>query len=137
MGKFISYFYLQGNSLASIRIPENSVLPVIISVLIFILLYDIKAYNKLHIQTIKFISKVSFGAYLFSYLFDKIVYSKLTFLNPKSDLYYFICVFLVTPVIFLLSVIASFFINTIYNLFSKLISKYKIKRLIRIEQLNK
>ena len=116
LNTFILYFYAQGGTLESLNISECYLFSVIISVLVFLLLYDIKCNKKFVVKTIRFLSDVSFGTYLISYCFDDYIYKSTLFL--KSNPYYFvICVLVLTPIIFILSSIASYIVSLFIKIF--------------------
>ena len=95
-------------------------IPYILSTFLFILLSRIKTDN-LQVKVKKALWKISdlvLGIYLLSYIFDVIVYQKLNaVVNVMTERlpYYFI----VVPVVFLYSTLASAVINFLANLFEK------------------
>ena len=118
LSTFLLYFYAQGKSVNSIGLTENYLLSVILSFFIFLFFYNFKCNNRLIIKTVRFFSDVSFGTYLISFCFDDYFYKYTLFL--KDNPYYFlICTFVLTPIIFILSSIASYFVS----LFVKIILK--------------
>ncbi|MCQ2514930.1 MAG: acyltransferase family protein [Ruminococcus sp.] len=98
----------------------------VVSVLSFSILLRIKTENYSdNIKLILFkISELTFGMYLISYIFDKLIYTTLyKYVGTVAERlpYYFI----VIPIIFLLSAVASFFMNILADLLIKLGSKIK------------
>ncbi len=99
----------------------------IISILAFGFLLNLNL-SKIPSKIQNFITKVSelsFGMYLFSYIVDKVVYDKLnTIVLDINDR--FIYGFLIIPLVFLLSLILSLIVNSIYSKFIhlKLESKF-------------
>ena len=109
---FILYFYLSGGIIDSLLANEYYTLSVIISILVFLLLYDIKAKGKVIPGIFSFLSKLAFGTFLISFSFDSFIYKNITFLHNKY--YYFLfCILVIPPIIFILSSICSYFINLI------------------------
>lgn len=83
-------------------------LPTLIcAVLLFILLYDIDLKNKLLRFLISSISKVSFEMYLFSYIFDNIVYHYIFKQYFQSQQQFLIYIIVTVPLVFILAYIAS------------------------------
>lgn len=128
---FVLYFYLQGSSLSTLSNLENSVFSIIISILIFILLYNIKTYSKFIFSVGSFISKVSFGAYLFSYCFDIIFYRNIPITFNTNN--YFIAVFLITPLVFLSSILSSYAVEFIISYIRRLFNFFYQRHLENVE----
>lgn len=122
LSTFSLYFYLHGNSLSTLSNPEYSSFPIIISIMIFLLLYNVKTYSKFIFTITSFISSVSFGAYLFSYCFDRIFYQSIPIVFNTNT--YFIASFLITPLIFFSSIVASHLVNILISFFSKLFNYF-------------
>lgn len=98
----------------------------LISVFIFLLLYDVDIKSAFWKSIFETISKLSLGIYLISYIFDQIVYYR--YLNirvpqiPDRFKYYFIIV----PLVFFASLFASAIIDFVYRIIGKV--KNRIKR---------
>ena len=119
------FFIAHGGSINSVLISESYTFSVIISVIIFLLLYDLECKNKYINSIISFFSKVSFGTYLISFCFDSYIYSFDFF---KTSRYYFLlCTIILTPIIFILSSIASYIVSLVVKYINKIICKIKKK----------
>lgn len=101
-----------------------SALPTVISAILFFNLLknvDLSQENIVIKKIIKQISDLSFGAYLLSFIFDKIFYPILNnhvpFVTDRLNYYP-----LVVPLIFVCSLIASYVVNILYTLLAKAIS---------------
>lgn len=73
----ITFFYCEGSKITSILEGHASVFSVIISVLLFLLLYDIDIKKKASRIIITDIAKLSFDIYLLSFITERILYEKL------------------------------------------------------------
>ena len=95
-------------------------LPVaILSVLIFLLLYDINVEGQGAKNLFKTISSLSLGTFLVSYIFDRIIYSYLNahVIDFPNRLKYYI---IATPIIFFASIALSAVIEAIYKLYLRI-----------------
>lgn len=116
------FFYSQGSSVDSIISSENSLFSIILSILVFLLLYNRKTYSKIAAGIVAFISKASFGAYLISYCYDMIFYKMLHLFSQNTSFYFFKCTFIITPLIYLCSIITSYIVNIFINIMKKIIN---------------
>lgn len=129
------YFYAQSKSVNDILICENSIFAVILAILIFLFLYNIKTYSKFLSSIVGFISKASFGGYLISYCFDMIFYRLIPIFDSSSSHYFYKCSFILTLIIFTCSVISSAFINLIIKIVGKFINYIKRNRQLKISEI--
>lgn len=128
---FVMYFYCEGNSLNDRVIIDYNFFPaVILSVLIFIYLYNIEIKGYRLKSIFKCISNVTFGMYLISFIVDKFLYSILIF-NFSNNIKYFLGVVFYTPAVFLISFVLSLIIDVIINLFTKIMINFKHKHEIK------
>ncbi|MCR5734117.1 MAG: acyltransferase family protein [Lachnospiraceae bacterium] len=96
---------------------------VICGACIFLLFYDINIENKVICGVLKFISQVSFEIYIFTGVFDVIIYSiAYRYLDKNANLFFWLF-FAFVPLNFILSVLASNLYRYIYNGIVKLIVK--------------
>ena len=99
---------------------------IIISIIVFLLLYNIECNNKIIKKIFSKISNLSLDIYLFSYIVDSIVYNKLgkKLNSPVEYLKYFI---IIVPVVFITSFILSYIKDILFNIIgilnNKLINK--------------
>lgn len=112
---FMIYFYCQGKPINDVISPDYNFIPnVLLSILLFLLLYNIDIKNKFLIKLTYLISKYSFGMYLISFIFDKLFYEviKLDFgikFKPIAGIVVY------TPIICISSFIATFVIEFIIS----------------------
>jgi surface polysaccharide O-acyltransferase-like enzyme len=124
---FVMYFYCQGNSLNQMLALDYNYLPsILLAILVFILLYDIQIKGTIIRNIFSYISKLTFGLYLFSYMYDKLVYNTIQF-NLPIHINSFLGLVFYTPIIFILSLISSMLLDLIINLVSKCINIIKKK----------
>lgn len=104
---------------------EYSSLLIVIQASLFFAFFTNLNYSKLSIKMSKMLTKISelcFGAYLLSWLFDKIFYKLLN--NAVSDMALRLNYFpLIVPTIFICSLCLSFVINIIHGLIERCINK--------------
>ena len=124
---FMMYFYCQGSSLnAMIHIDYNYFPAILLAILVFLLLYDLKINGNKIRSIIAFVSKASFGLYLFSYIYDQLIYSTLKIEAPIAQ-FSFLGIVLYTPIIFTVSLFSSAILNEIIDKITKILQK-KIKK---------
>ena len=129
---FVMFSYCGGNALyvEKIFVYESNFPSIILAVLVFLLLYNIRTHSKVLSKIVYYISYASLGGYLISFCCDKLIY-KLANLNINSSNYFIICTFVLTPIIFIISTIISIIINKIIDGVSKITKKihnnYKLK----------
>lgn len=122
---FVIYFYCQGNSLNQMLSLDYTFLPaILLSILVFILLYDVQIKGYVIKNIFSYISKLTFGLYLFSYIYDKLIYDILQF-NLPINITSILGIVLYTPIIFILSLISSSILNFIINMISNYIRALK------------
>lgn len=127
LNTLLLFLNANGLSINSISFLEEYTFSVIIAVIIFLLLYNIDFNNKLINKIIAFFSKVSFGTYLISFCFDSFIYSQSLF-NKSGSYYFFLCTFALTPIIFILSSIASYLVTIIVKYINKILLKKAIMK---------
>lgn len=116
---FIIYFYCQGNSLNQMIALDYTFFPaILLAILVFILLYDIDIKGKIIKNIFGYISKLTFGLYLFSYIYDNLIYGILHF-NVPIHINAFLGIIIYTPIIFILSLISSALLDLLINTFLK------------------
>ena len=100
---------------------------VIMTILTFLLVYSINLndISKSAKFVLKTISNLAFGAYLVSFIFDQLFYKILNenVLDVGEKMKYY---FIIVPVIFILSMLLSGFLNMVYYLCWKLCSKIQL-----------
>ena len=100
----------------------NSVFIMALTVFIFLFFLNLN-YSNMPKSIMRFLSRISdacFGAYLVSYVYDKLFYPVLALHVPKVPqrlIFYFI----IDPLVFFLSILTSLVINDLYKLLVKLI----------------
>ena len=94
--------------------------------MVFLLLYDLKINGNKIRSIIAFVSKASFGLYLFSYSYDQLIYSTLKIEAPVAQ-FSFLGIVLYTPIIFTVSLFSSAILNEIIDKITKILQK-KIKK---------
>lgn len=105
----------------------NGLLNVILSTLIFYCLLQLKCINKMPSpikRSLKYLSDITLGAYLVSYIFDQIFYKTLNSSVPNviDKLKFY---FVIVPFIFLCSMLLSALLNMIYYIMHWTIQKTK------------
>lgn len=122
---FIMYFYCMGDSINNKIIIDYNYLPaIIVSVLVFILLYNVKIKGNIIKSIFKVVSNVTFGLYLFSYIFDKVIYNNYA-LNIHGSKNYLLGLILYTPIILFLSFICAYILDIIIKWSYKIIDNLK------------
>lgn len=96
---------------------------IIISVLIFLILYDIDINNRLACKIITRISIYSFDMYLFSYIIDNVIYKNIHFGNPWQGMRYFPMVLITLILTFVLALIKDY----IFRITKKFYLSLKLK----------
>ena len=120
---YIEYYKSKGLEFASDKYNAYYALPTItISVVIFLLLYNIDFKNKAARFIITDISKASFDMYLASYIVDKVVYPKLIegVINGIDRLPYF---FIVVPIVFVCAYLISCIRRLVFFGIDKIVPK--------------
>lgn len=111
----IIYFYCQGNSVNTMIIIDYNYFPaILLSTLLFTFLYDIKIRINIIKKIITFISERSFSIYLFSYIYDKLIYDILKF-NVTVSINSILGIVIYTPIIFGLSLLSASILDWIIN----------------------
>lgn len=125
---FMMFFYSQGQALLDSRIflVENNFPSILLSIFVFLFLYNIKIHSKFLSKTMYYISYASFGGFLISYCYDLLFYD-INIFNKYDSHYFLMCTFLLTPLIFFTSTITSIIINKIYDFMNSLFKKLKSK----------
>lgn len=118
LSTFLLYFYAQNATVNSLGITEHYLFSVILSILIFLFFYDFKCNSRFITKIVRFFANVSFGTYLISFCFDDYIYKYTLFLKD-NPYYFFICTFIFTPIIFILSSISSYFVSVFIIFFQK------------------
>lgn len=122
----ITYVYSNGKVYNFVMDGFGGFLTTVLSVLVFLLLYDVSISNHVLKKLIESISKCSLSIYLLSWIFDVIVYK---ILNekvasvPEKMPYYFV----VVPIVFTLSYIVAFFVNWVYEFLTGLYKSSNIQ----------
>ena len=83
---------------------------VLISVLVFLLLYDLNIRGKIVSGLVTKISKMSFSMYLFSFVFDTLFYTELSFIIEDVSSIFKVLV-IIPPLVFICSFIASILLD--------------------------
>ena len=86
MDTTILFIYLHNKTLDTMISAEYYIFTVILAVEIFLLFYDVETKNKILSSVIGFFAKVSFGTYLISFCFDRLIYDNTSFL--RNNTYY-------------------------------------------------
>lgn len=122
---FMIYFYCQGKALNEVISPDYNFIPnVLLSILIFILLYNIDMKKKFFVKITYLISKYSFGMYLISYVFDNLFY-KVIKINLNITFKPIEGIFIYTPVILISSFVTAFLIEHMISAITILFCKKK------------
>lgn len=118
---FISYFYYHNVSMFSKNVMGyEAIQTVIISTLIFLLLYNLNINGKNIKSFCRKVSSLSLNIYLFSYIFESFYYnyfSKILNGNLKT----FIALIVFAPIIFFSSLLSSIILDKIILIFTKII----------------
>lgn len=127
------YYFIEGYGLFYYDIPEarslwyDNPFLAIESICTFICFYDVKIENNLIRKNISTIAKVSFDMYLVSYIFDNVVNRKLIILYQNPKVGFWIALIACFGLSFLLSFLAAFIKNVLFDKirFSKALMMHK------------
>lgn len=122
---FMIYFYCQGHSLNSVVSPDYNFIPnVLLSILIFLLFYNVDIKNNFFTKVIYLVSKYSFGMYLISFIFDNLFY-KVIKINFNFMFKPIEGILIYTPIIIFASFFTSFIIENVILKITGLFCKKK------------
>jgi len=119
---FISYS-LETKLPVNSVVKHNSLLIAVISVIVFLLLYDLIIKNKKIEKIVVKLSNLTLEIYLFSYIIERLVYPYFIenyFVNQSKFTIY---ILLTTPIIYILSVIASLLKEFIFKIGTQIFNK--------------
>lgn len=124
---FISYYLCQKGDYADHLLFDHNCFPtVIVTTLVFILLYDISIRGHIIKNTIAKISSLAFSIYLFSYIFDTISINIFKNILKTFNGNIF-SLLIISPLVFILSIVASLILKWIIKLFGMLINYIVVK----------
>ena len=95
---------------------------ILLSVTVFLLLFDIRIKNKRAVKILSQLSNATFAAYLISYVFDALFYQKL--IHSVAEIRdRFRYAPLIVPAVFILSMLSGLLIETVYELAARRVKK--------------